>query len=108
MLIRLRKGQSTLEYALVIAAVVAALVMMQIYLKRGLAGRFKASADDVGEQFDPAAFSSEYTTTVDSESIESVSEGVTRSEITSDETNTSGSSGLEAWEDSEALTPESW
>lgn len=46
-------GQSTIEYAVVIAVVTGALVAMQIYLKRGLAGRHRQAADAVGEQFSP-------------------------------------------------------
>jgi len=57
-----RKGQSTLEYALIIGVVVAGLLLMQHYVRRGLAGRYKASSDDLGEQFDPAKFASTYDT----------------------------------------------
>lgn len=34
------RGQSTAEYAIVIAIVVGALIAMQIYIKRGLQGRY--------------------------------------------------------------------
>ncbi len=109
MFIKLRKGQSTLEYALVIAAVVAALVMMQIYLKRGLSGRFKASTDDIGEQFDPQKFTSSYTTTSEGATTETVSGGVTRSEVSTDEeTQVTGDETLDAWDDSEDLYTGSW
>lgn len=47
------KGQSILEYALVIACITAALISMQIYLKRGFSGRLKESADNLGSQYDP-------------------------------------------------------
>ena len=53
MLIKLRKAQSTLEYAVVIFAIVAALVTMQIYLKRGIQGKMRQSADSIGEQYAP-------------------------------------------------------
>lgn len=56
-----RKGQSTLEYALIIGVVVAGLLLMQHYVRRGLAGRYKASSDDLGESYDPSKFSSDYT-----------------------------------------------
>lgn len=46
------KAQSTLEYAILIAVVVGALVAIQIYLKRGIQGKMRDSADQVGEQFD--------------------------------------------------------
>jgi len=48
-----KKGQSTLEYAVIIAVVVAALIAMQTYVKRGLQGRLKQASDDIGEQFSP-------------------------------------------------------
>ena len=56
-----RKGQSTLEYALIIAVVVGGLLLMQHYVKRGYAGRLKSASDDMGEQFDPAAYSANFT-----------------------------------------------
>lgn len=40
------RGQSTAEYAIVIALVVGALVVMQVYVKRGVQGRFKDTTDD--------------------------------------------------------------
>lgn len=49
-----RRGQSTLEYAVVIAVIVAALVVMQLYIRRGVQGRLRQSADDMGEQFAPS------------------------------------------------------
>ena len=57
-----KKGQSTLEYALVIAVIVAALVAMQTYIKRGFQGKLKASTDDVGEQFSAGASTYDYNT----------------------------------------------
>jgi uncharacterized protein (UPF0333 family) len=54
MFIRLkRKGQSTLEYGIVIAVIVAALIAMQTYIKRGVQGRLRQATDDIGEQFSP-------------------------------------------------------
>ncbi|MBU1998968.1 MAG: hypothetical protein ABIG46_00680 [Candidatus Omnitrophota bacterium] len=48
-----RRGQSTLEYGVLVAVIVAALLAMQTYFKRGLQGRIRQSSDDVGEQFSP-------------------------------------------------------
>ena len=48
-----RKGQSTLEYAVLIVIIIAALLAMNQYIKRGLQGRLKSSTDDIGEQFSP-------------------------------------------------------
>lgn len=47
-----RKGQSILEYAMIIAVVVAALLAIQIYMKRGVQGKLRSSADDIGGQFE--------------------------------------------------------
>lgn len=48
-----KRGQSTLEYSVIIAVVVAGLVAMQLYMKRGMQGKLKQSSDDIGEQFSP-------------------------------------------------------
>ena len=45
------KGQSTLEYAMIIAVVVAAILAMQIYLRRGVQGKLRESIDSVGAQY---------------------------------------------------------
>lgn len=48
-----RRGQSTVEYAVTIAAVIAALLGMQVYIKRGMSGRLRDAADSLGEQYAP-------------------------------------------------------
>ncbi len=50
---QLNKGQSTLEYAVLIIIIVAALLSIQMYIKRGVQGRLKTSTDDIGDQFSP-------------------------------------------------------
>ncbi|MFA5096994.1 MAG: hypothetical protein WC478_06605, partial [Candidatus Omnitrophota bacterium] len=47
----IRKGQSTAEYAIVIGLVIAAIVAMQVYVKRGLQGKVKDAVDykDTGD-----------------------------------------------------------
>jgi hypothetical protein len=45
------KGQSTLEYAILIIIIIGALLTIQTYIKRGVQGRLKGSADDIGEQY---------------------------------------------------------
>jgi hypothetical protein len=52
-----RKGQSTLEYAIVVAIIVGGLLAMQFYVKRGWEGKLRSAADDMGEQFEPAKYS---------------------------------------------------
>jgi len=46
-----QKGQSTLEYAMIIAVVVGALLAMQFYMKRGIQGKLRESTDSVGSQY---------------------------------------------------------
>ena len=46
-----KRGQSTLEYAVLIIIVIAALLSIQVYIKRGVQGRLKSSADDIGDQY---------------------------------------------------------
>ena len=48
-----RKAQGTLEYALIIVAVVTALLAIQVYLKRSIQGRLRASSDQIGDHFEP-------------------------------------------------------
>ncbi|MBM3244957.1 MAG: class III signal peptide-containing protein [Candidatus Omnitrophica bacterium] len=43
-----KRGQTTAEYAILIALVVAAAMAMQIYVKRGLQGRVKDVVDHTG------------------------------------------------------------
>jgi len=54
MLIRIRKAQSTLEYAGLIATVVAAVIVMQIFVKNKLQNRQLEDAKAISEEsFDP-------------------------------------------------------
>ena len=48
---RRKKGQSTLEYAILIIIIIGALLSIQVYIKRGIQGRLKGATDDIGDQF---------------------------------------------------------
>jgi len=48
-----QKGQSTLEYVILIIIIMGALLSIQVYIKRGVSGRLKSAADDIGIQFSP-------------------------------------------------------
>jgi len=50
---RRKKGQSTLEYAILIVIILGALIAIQQYIKRGVQGRMKSATDDVGDQYSP-------------------------------------------------------
>ncbi len=71
-----KKGQGTLEYAIIIAVVVAALIAMQVYIKRGLQGKLKQSSDEIGEQYSPGYTTATYATTSNVVSTETVTAGV--------------------------------
>ena len=51
----MRKGFLSLEYAVLIAIVVAAFLGMMVYLKRGISGRWRQAADTFGygRQYEP-------------------------------------------------------
>jgi len=48
-----KRAQSVLEYSLVIACVVVALLTMSRYTKRSLQGKFHRLADELGQQYEP-------------------------------------------------------
>lgn len=66
---RNRKGQSTLEYAVIITVVIAALLAMQHYMRRGVSGKLRESADRIGEQYSAGNMTSKVTTQQESDSI---------------------------------------
>lgn len=52
-LLKTSKAQSVLEYAIVISCIAAALLVMQVYIKRGLQGKLRQAGDSFGQQYDP-------------------------------------------------------
>lgn len=48
-----QKGQSVLEYCVLIIIVIGVFIAMQVYIKRGFQGRWKDTVDDFGDQYDP-------------------------------------------------------
>jgi uncharacterized protein (UPF0333 family) len=97
-----KRGQSTLEYGVLIAVVVGALIAMSVYMKRGLQGRIRASTDDIGEQFSATNTGTNYTITSDSTSHEGLTSGVTTTNITRDDRSRFGSETVGA------LSGEKW
>ena len=82
MLRLMRKGQSTAEYAIVIALVIGAAVAMQVYVKRGIQGKMK----DATDYNDPSAtmlrttqYEPDYATTTDMVSKRKAEERATTS-----------------------------
>lgn len=83
MRLRNKRAQSTLEYAVIIAVVVAGLLAMQFYIERGLKGKLRTSTDNIGEQYAPGLTTGTYTTTTGSTSAETITNaGVTTTNVT--------------------------
>ena len=88
------KGQSTLEYAVLIIIIIGALLTIQVYIKRGVQGRLKSASDDIGDQFSPGNTNALKKTTVHSVTMErfgvdaggTAKQGVSSSLLTAPET----------------------
>lgn len=50
-----KRAQTVLEYATLFTVIVAALIAMNIYLRRSFQGRYRELADEVGTQYAPGA-----------------------------------------------------
>jgi len=75
MFLRKAKGQSTLEYVILIGFVVAALIAMGVYMKRGFQGKLRESTDQIGEQYSPGHTTGTFTTTVSMSQTEAQASG---------------------------------
>jgi uncharacterized protein (UPF0333 family) len=96
-----KKGQSTLEYAIIIAVVVAALLAMQIYMKRGVQGKMKQSTDDIGAQFEANATSNQvdFETTADTTNVQTIQNQVTTTTLQpGGETKEKSSEDVQRWD----------
>jgi len=90
--LRNKVGQNTAEYAILIGVIVAAVIAMQLYVRRGMQARIKDAVDyslnlddgapDVfkGSQYEPYYYSSDMETTQDERSSEgaTLGGGITR------------------------------
>ena len=85
---RRKKGQSTLEYAILIIIIIGALMSIQVYIKRGIQGRLKQASDDIGDQFSVGNTNVTTTTYSRSQTRDTFKAGVTKSELTDDEVTT--------------------
>ena len=50
---RNRKGQSILEYTVILVIILGVMIAMKDYIKRGIQGRWKSATDSFGDQYDP-------------------------------------------------------
>ena len=80
-----QKGQSTLEYAILIIIIIGALLSIQVYIKRGVQGRLKSATDDIGTQFSPGNTNVRMEMRTSSVSSDTFINGVTRSQLLADE-----------------------
>ncbi len=76
-----KKGQSTLEYAVLIILIIAALLTFQNYIKRGITGRLKSSTDDIGDQFSPGNTNAVIATKTSSNTKQTFTGGVQRTDM---------------------------
>jgi uncharacterized protein (UPF0333 family) len=90
-----RRGQNTLEYVLLVTAVVGAFLAIQYYLNRGVQGRVRDASDNIGGQFDARATTNTYTTVRNSSATEINAAGVTSSTST-ENTDRTGSETVQA------------
>jgi len=99
-----RKGQSTLEYALIIAVVVGGLLLMQHYVKRGYSGRLKSAADEMGEQYDPNTYSANFTVEQHSRAEQKVrNKETSTTQLDEQYTKRKGSESVGGWQEGEGL-----
>lgn len=87
-----KRGQSTLEYAVLIVVIIGALLTIQTYIKRGVQGRLKSAADDIGDQYSDGNQNEIRTTKRSSSVAETFNRGVSstnmiRPESTNSQTN---------------------
>ncbi len=81
-----RRGQSTLEYAVLTVVIIGALLTIQTYIKRGVQGRLKSASDDIGDQYSEGNMNAIKTTNRFSNTEESFKTGVSTSNLLAPET----------------------
>jgi Flp pilus assembly pilin Flp len=91
--LRKYKGQTTLEYAILVVIIIGALLALQVYIKRGVQGRLKSATDDVGEQYSMAEGANYYkkVTTTSNTTDNSVA-GVSETKLRADTITTTNTS----------------
>lgn len=100
---RRNRGQSTLEYGILITVVVGAFLAMAVFMKRGISGKIKDTSNEIGEQYSVGHTTSSYTTTTDTTTAETLTNaGISTTSITKDERDTKGSETVAA------LDTETW
>jgi hypothetical protein len=99
-----KKGQTTLEVVILIGFVVAALIAMGVYIKRGIQGRLRDSADQIGDQYSAGNTTSIYTTKSSMEQTENIQGGgEVKTDITKNEQTKTGSETVNAWSGTDGI-----
>ena len=91
------RGQSTLEIVMLLGFVVAALVAMNVYMKRGIQGKLRESTDQIGEQYSAGYTTATYVTKSNYKQTENMAAG--GAVTTTIDRNESSRTGSEAVED---------
>ncbi len=103
-----RRAQSTAEYVIVLGLIVAVVIAMQTYIKRGFQGRIKEAVDYVentnkpgvvtfsGGQYEPYYLGSSFSTTRDSGETEDLATGGAVSRTTDEASTRTGSQTIGA------------
>lgn len=107
-MLRHGKAQSTAEYVIVLGLIVAAVIAMQTYVKRGFQGRIKDAVDYVDQneqnegvvnfttkQYEPYYLESSFSTERGSTETESLAEGGAVSRESEDSSSRSGTQTLQ-------------
>ncbi|MFA5286834.1 MAG: hypothetical protein WC394_01000 [Candidatus Omnitrophota bacterium] len=76
-----KRGQSLLEYSILFAVILSAILIMQFYIKRSYQARLKAEADSVGQQYAPGHTTSVITITNKSTSLTTTKDGKIKEKI---------------------------
>ena len=83
-----RKGQSVVEYAVMVAVVIAALIALNIFIKRGFMGRYRSYGEQAGTQFSFASGNTNITEVINSTREEhTYGNGVSTTNFTADRQN---------------------
>ena len=81
-----KKGQSTLEFTVLIIIIIGALLTIQVYIKRAVQGSLKQAGDDISAtQFSPGNTNYVMTTRSHSGSREQFNAGVTTTNLVGNE-----------------------
>jgi Flp pilus assembly pilin Flp len=89
-----KRGQSTLEYAVLVVVIIGALLAMQTYIKKGVQGRLKGAADDIGDQFSPGNTNELRHTNRFSNTYETFNAGNSTSNLITESTNSTTNSAI--------------